>query len=83
MASTLSGEDIRRQQGPEMTMTTDLLDDVMDRTDLEFLPSGRPPKVAQGHECDSCGESKPDVDLWAEDSETGEQVWLCEACGEW
>jgi hypothetical protein len=35
------------------------------------------------HGCDGCGEVTPDVDLWAEDSETGEELWLCVACGEW
>jgi len=32
--------------------------------------------------CDDCGYVTPDVDLWAEDSETGEQLWLCPACGD-
>ena len=35
------------------------------------------------HECDGCGETAPDVDLWAENSETGEQIWLCMTCGGW
>jgi hypothetical protein len=34
------------------------------------------------HGCDGCGRRMPDVDLWAEDSETGEELWLCMACGE-
>jgi hypothetical protein len=33
--------------------------------------------------CGGCGQIKPDVDLWAVDPETGEELWLCEACGEW
>jgi hypothetical protein len=37
----------------------------------------------QSHKCDGCGETTPDVDLWAENSETGEQIWLCETCGGW
>jgi hypothetical protein len=32
--------------------------------------------------CDGCGDPDPSVDLWAEDSETGEQLWLCAACDE-
>jgi len=63
-----------------MTEIALLLDDVMDRNDLEFLPSRR---TFECHDCDSCGEAKPDVDLWAEGCETGEQIWLCEACGGW
>ena len=35
------------------------------------------------HGCGGCGEVKPGVDLWAEDRETGEELWLCETCGEW
>lgn len=37
----------------------------------------------QPHECDGCGETTPDVDLWAENSETGEEIWLCVTCGGW
>jgi hypothetical protein len=37
----------------------------------------------QVHKCDGCGETAPNVDLWAEDSETGEEIWLCMACGGW
>ena len=66
-----------------MTLMTDLLDDVMDRADLEFLSAGRPQEVAEGHACHGCGEAKTDVDLWAEDTETGEELWLCGACCEW
>ena len=32
--------------------------------------------------CDGCGAPDPTVDLWAEHSETGEQIWLCAACDE-
>jgi len=32
--------------------------------------------------CDGCGDPGPTVDLWAEHSETGEQLWLCAACGD-
>ena len=37
----------------------------------------------QVHECDGCGETAPDVDLWAENSESGEEIRLCVACGGW
>jgi hypothetical protein len=32
--------------------------------------------------CDGCGDPDPTVDLWAEHSEMGEQIWLCAACGD-
>jgi hypothetical protein len=35
------------------------------------------------HDCDGCDKDKPDVDLYAEHPETGEEIWLCMACGEW
>ena len=35
------------------------------------------------HGCGGCGEVKPGVDLWAEDRETGEELWLCESCADW
>ena len=34
------------------------------------------------HACDGCGRATPDVDLWAEDHDTGEELWLCTECGE-
>ncbi|WP_435018561.1 hypothetical protein TA3x_000538 [Tundrisphaera sp. TA3] len=37
----------------------------------------------RAHRCDGCGEAKPEIDLWAEDDETGEELWLCLACGDW
>ena len=43
------------------------------------LDDGSP---AQAHECDGCGGITPDVDLWAQNHETGEEVWFCEACAE-
>jgi hypothetical protein len=33
------------------------------------------------HHCDGCGEVGLDVELFAEESQTGEELWLCEACG--
>ena len=35
------------------------------------------------HGCGGCGEFKPGVDLWAEDRETGEELWLCVTCADW
>jgi hypothetical protein len=64
-----------------MTKIASLFDDVLDLADLEVLPSDRPTEVVEGHDCDSCGVVTPDVDLWAMNTETGEQLWLCEACG--
>ena len=66
-----------------MNVMIDLLDDVLDLADSEFLSPGRSQEVAEGHDCDGCGVGTPDVDLWAEDSENGEELWLCGACGEW
>jgi hypothetical protein len=53
--------------------------------DLTFLDRRRGQTVGDrlAHACNGCWEIRPDVDLWAENSETGEQLWLCEACGEW
>ena len=66
-----------------MTMIASLLDGVMDLAAVEFAPTDRSYEVAEDHDCDSCGLATPDVDLWATDRETGEELWLCRACGEW
>lgn len=82
--STLSDVDKRlTPTGDEMTLMTDLLDELMAQADAEFSTSVRPTSGYEAHECDGCGETLPEVDLYAEDSETGEEVWLCLACGEW
>jgi hypothetical protein len=65
-----------------MTATIDSTDDVVA---LATGFSSRPDrffKVVEAHDCDGCGQSTPDVDLYAEHSETGEQIWLCMSCGE-
>lgn len=64
-------------------MMLDLLDDVMILADQKVTTSGMRMSGEEIHDCDGCGEVKPDVDLWAEDSETGEGLWLCQACGDW
>ena len=61
----------------------DILDEVMGRAELKSLTPGRNHEVVEDIGCDGCGVATPDVDLWAEDSETGEELWLCEACVEW
>lgn len=64
-----------------MTELLDLLDDVMaiaTETRIHMHPSGDMP---EDHDCDGCGAAMPDVDLWAENQETGEQLWLCLSCG--
>ena len=44
---------------------------------------GRPAhRLIADRTCDGCGDPGPTVDLWAEHSETGEQLWLCAACGD-
>lgn len=65
-----------------MELVIDLLDDPTDLTSLRPLFSESIHYFVNARECDSCGEIKPDVDLFAEDSETGEQIWLCMICGE-
>lgn len=64
-----------------MIMMLDLLDDVMILADQKVTTSGMRTWGEEIHDCDGCGEVPPDVDLWAEDTATGEQLWLCEACG--
>lgn len=66
-----------------MMMIARLLAEEMSRVEPGLPHSGRSFEVSRSHECDGCGEVKPDVDLWAEDGETGEELWLCEACGDW
>ena len=65
-----------------MNMRIDGLD-VMEWADLEILPSDRSYEISESHGCDSCGEVKPDVDIFAEDSTTGDVLRLCRSCGEW
>lgn len=62
---------------------TDLFDGVKDEADLLFLPSNWPTEVIVPRQCHGCFQDKQDVDLCAEDTETGEQLWLCEACAHW
>ena len=64
-----------------MTGTIDLLDEVMAQAALRFSTPGRSSRVVEAHDCGGCGERKPDVDLWAEDPETGEELWICLSCG--
>jgi hypothetical protein len=62
------------------------LGDILGGTTFETLVErGRPARASPiaVRRCDGCGHSALTVDLWAEDSETGEQLWLCTACGEW
>ena len=66
-----------------MTHLIDLLDDVMAQTMEKRIASDRPVGSAEAPGCNGCGEAKPDVDLFAENTETGEELWLCLACGDW
>jgi hypothetical protein len=61
-----------------MTGTIDLLDDLMAQADVLLTLPDRHIDVAKADDCDGCGEFKP-VDLWATNSETGEELWLCES----
>ena len=65
-----------------MIEMAELLDDVMDRADLSFNLPDRCVRLVERRACHGCGQIKPDVDVWAEHSGTGEQVLLCQACGE-
>jgi hypothetical protein len=60
------------------------LGDILGRTTFEPLAGrGRPAhQPFADRPCDGCGDPAPTVDLWAEHSETGEQLWLCAVCGE-
>ena len=61
------------------------IDDILDAL-LAEPPDGRrraiTARIALHRPCDGCGGEAPEVDLWAEDSETGEQLWLCPSCGD-
>ena len=65
-----------------MTGTIDLLDDLMAQTDVTFSLPDRSQGFLEPRACDGCGKTRPDVDLWAMNSETGEELWLCSTCGE-
>lgn len=65
-----------------MTGVIDLLDDLMAQTDVIITLADRSVDLLEPRACDGCGETRPDVDLWAENSETGEELWLCSTCGE-
>lgn len=65
-----------------MTTTIDLINEMMSQVAGCSFYSGRPSEVAVAHACDGCGQSTPDVDLYAENSETGEEIWICISCGE-
>ncbi len=61
-----------------MELVIDLLDDL---TSLHPFSSEPREYFVNERRCDGCGEIKPDVDIWAENHETGEQIWLCSTCG--
>lgn len=65
-----------------MTGTIDLINEVIAQAALRSSISERSSRVVKAQDCGSCGEQKPDVDLWAENSETGEELWLCGSCGD-
>ncbi len=57
-------------------------------TDRQCFDEGGTASMSRGHTgeahgCDGCGGVSPDVDLWAADPETGDEIWLCMACGDW
>ncbi|OJW24480.1 MAG: hypothetical protein BGO49_22560 [Planctomycetales bacterium 71-10] len=61
------------------------LGDILDGISFE-TPVERERRIAlhptAARPCDGCGDPDRAVDLWAEHSETGEQLWLCLACGD-
>lgn len=50
---------------------------------VSAFPSVEAASTENSRPCEGCGEVSPGVDLWAENSETGEELWLCDACGDW
>jgi hypothetical protein len=61
------------------------IDDILNGLLVEHSVGRRRATYVQATEpppCDGCGGEEDGVDLWAEDSETGEQLWLCQACGD-
>ena len=66
-----------------MTTIASLLDEVMDQADQKVTTSGMRTWGEQVHECDGCGVANDEVDLWATDSGSGDEVWLCLSCGDW
>jgi len=78
-----------RTNAPPSSRTTSgfhlhLADILGGRTFETLAEPGRParPRPIADRTCDGCGDPDPTVDLWAEHPETGEQLWLCAACGE-
>lgn len=65
-----------------MTEIADLLADVLDHASRS-LASNPTTLLAEARECDGCGEARPDVDFWATNDETCEEIWLCQTCGKW
>lgn len=61
----------------------DLLEEVLDTDDQKLTTSGIRAQSEEIHACDGCRVARPDVDLWATDTETGDEVWFCLPCGEW
>lgn len=52
--------------------------------DLDDAVAGttRRPRKRTLHRCDGCDGHAPGVDLWAMNPDTGEEIWLCPACGD-
>ena len=65
-----------------MIEMTDLLDDLMDQSARRILARPRSSGYLEPHACDGCGETREDVDLFAEDSASDQTLWLCQTCGE-
>ncbi len=65
-----------------MSGMPDLLADLVDGTDLPPSYADETRRSNEARSCDGCFEVKPDVDLWAANDHTGDELWLCEACVE-
>lgn len=54
---------------------------LMDLDDAVTGTASRP-RQRTPHRCDGCDAHGPGIDVWATDSETGEELWLCPKCDE-
>jgi hypothetical protein len=64
-----------------MIGTLDRTDDVTSQADRLLTAPDEDSGVIEALGCHGCGAFRPDVDLWAINPESGEELWLCLDCG--